>query len=130
MQWLRLEERFRRNILNDSSLADGSSFNFRVRYNFLLQVPLTKAKIQKGDFSFILNNEVHLNFGKNIVYNTFDQNRFFAGVAYNVNATDNIQFGYLNVFQQLAAGNKYRSIHGVRLFYFHNLDLRKKKADL
>lgn len=124
MQWVRLEERLRRNILNDSTLADGSSFNFRARYNFLLQVPLTKAKIKAGDFSFILNNEVHLNFGHNIVYNTFDQNRFFIGFAYHVNATDNIQFGYMNVFQQLASVNNYRSLNVGRVFYFHNIDWR------
>jgi hypothetical protein len=34
--------------------------------------------------------------------------------------------GYMNLFQQLGAGNKYRSINAIRLFYFQNLDLRKK----
>src|SRR4051812_23011006 len=47
MQYLRLEERFRRKILNDSTLADGYNFNFRVRYSFLLQVPLTNKPITK-----------------------------------------------------------------------------------
>ena len=36
-----------------------------------------------------------------------------------------LQVGYMNIFQQLAAGNKYRSNHVARVFYFHNLDLRK-----
>lgn len=127
MQWLRLEERYRRKILNDSTLGDGYNFNFRARYNFLLQVPLTKGAPSTGDFSFILNDEIHINFGKEIVYNYFDQNRFFAGFAYHVNSHDNIQFGYLNVFQQLSSGNKYRTIHAGRVFYFHNLDLSSKK---
>lgn len=126
MQYLRLEERFRRKIQNDSTLAEGYNFNFRVRYAFLLQVPLTNKPIEKGDFSFIVNDEIHVNLGKQILYNTFDQNRFFLGFAYHTNAHDNIQFGYMNLFQQLAAGNKYRSIHAARIFYFHNLDLRKK----
>ena len=34
MQWLRLEERYRRKILNDSTLGDGYSFNWKLRYNF------------------------------------------------------------------------------------------------
>jgi hypothetical protein len=126
MQWLRLEERFRRKILNDSTLGEGSNFNFRLRYNFFLQVPFTSKPIDKGDFSFIVNDEIHVNFGKQILYNTFDQNRFFLGFAYNMNAHDNIQFGYMNLFKQLAAGNKYKYIHAARVFYFHNLDLRKK----
>lgn len=127
VQYLRLEERFRRKINPDSVLAPGHDFNFRFRYNFLWQIPLTATNPQKGDFSFILNDEVHIAFGKNVVYNYFDQNRFFAGLAYHLNTKDNIQFGYLNVFQQLAAGNRYRSTHAARIFYFHNLDLRKKK---
>jgi hypothetical protein len=28
----------------------------------------------------------------------------------------------------LSAGNKYRSIHTARVFFFHNLDLRKKNT--
>ena len=106
MQYLRLEERFRRKILNDSTLAEGNNFNFRVRYAFLLQVPLSGQQIEKGDFSFIVNDEIHVNLGKQILYNTFDQNRFFLGFAYHTNAHDNLQFGYMHSFQQLAAGNK------------------------
>jgi hypothetical protein len=124
MQWVRLEERYRRKILNESTLGKGYSFNFRLRYNFLWQIPLTKGDIGKGDFSLILNDEAHVNFGKQVVYNYFDQNRFFAGFAYHLNAHDNLQLGYLNVFQQLSAGNRYRATHAARIFYFHNLDLR------
>ncbi|MFZ4770895.1 MAG: DUF2490 domain-containing protein [Ferruginibacter sp.] len=127
MQWFRLEERFRRKILNDSTLASGSAFNFKLRYNFFFDIPLSAGGIQPGKFSFVVNDEVHVNFGKQIVYNYFDQNRFFLGLKYQVNEHDNVQLGYMNLFQQLPAGNKYKSIDAVRLFYFHNLDLRKKK---
>jgi hypothetical protein len=125
MQYIRLEERYRRKILNETTLADGYNFNFRLRYNFLFQLPLTSKANATKTFSFIANDEVHLNFGKQIVYNTFDQNRFFLGLSYHVNNTDNIQLGYLNVFVQQAVGNQYRSIHGPRISYLHNLDLRK-----
>ena len=83
-----------------------------------------KKAFAPGTFSFIVNDEVHINAGKEITYNYFDQNRFFTGFAYHLNAHDNIQVGYMNMFQQLAAGNRYRMIHVARLFYFHNLDLR------
>ncbi len=124
MQWFRLEERWRRKILNDDALADGYTFNFRVRYNFFSQFPLSKKRFQPNTLSFVVNDEVHINFGKQIVNNYFDQNRFFVGFNYHINKHDNLQFGYMNVFQQLAAGNRYRSNHVARLFYFHNLDLR------
>ena len=124
MQWFRLEERYRRKILNDDKLDGGYNFNFRARYNFFSQFPLSKKSFQPGTFSFVVNDEVHINFGKQIINNYFDQNRFFVGFAYHVNKHDNLQFGYMNLFQQLAAGNRYRSNHVARLFYFHNLDLR------
>jgi hypothetical protein len=128
-QGIRLEERFRRKILNDSTLGDENNFNFRARYNFLLQVPLSKGKIKTGDFSFIINDEVHLNFGNEVVYNTFDQNRFFIGFSYQINSYDNLQFGYMNIFQQLASGSNYRSTHVARISYYQNVDWKKSATE-
>lgn len=127
MQWFRLEEKFKRKILNDNELASGYSFNYKLRYNFFAQFPLSKKRFQPKTLSFVVNDEVHINFGKQIVSNYFDQNRFFLGFAYHVNSHDNLQFGYMNLFQQLAAGNRYKSVQVARVFYFHNLDLRKKQ---
>ena len=128
MQWVRLEERFRRKIKNDNELAEGYRFDERIRYNFLLNIPLNKKGIVPKSFSAILNDEVMVNLSKNNVYNIFDQNRFFVGLAYNFNAHSNLQFGYMNVYQQLAAGNKYKNINAIRVFFFQNLDFRKKKT--
>ena len=126
MQWFRLEERFRRKILNDSTLAPGNNFNFKLRYNFFYDIPLSSEGIKAGAFSFVVNDEVHVNFGKQIVNNYFDQNRFFLGLKYQITDHDNLQLGYMNLFQQLPVGNKYRSIDAIRLFYFQNLAWRKK----
>ena len=124
MQWLRLEERFRRRIKNDDELGAGYAFDTRLRYNYLLNIPLSKKGIVPHAFSVVLNNEIFINLGPRIVYNKFDQNRLFAGLGYQLSAHSNLQFGYMNIFQQLAAGNTYRNIHAVRLFFFQNLDLR------
>jgi len=126
-QFLRVEERYRHNIENDDELAEGYSFNWRFRYNFLIMAPLNKRAFAPGTFSFVFNDEIHINAGKEIVYNYFDQNRLFVGFSFHTNAHDNLQFGYMNQFQQLAAGNKYRSVHALRIFYFQNLDLRRNK---
>jgi len=128
MQWARLEERFRRKIKDNDELAEGYNFNYRVRYNFLAAVPLSKNAFAPNTLSLVFNNETHINFGKQVIYNSFDQNRFFVGLSYQVNPNTNIQFGYLNVFLQLPAGNQYRNIDAVRLFYFHNLDLRRSNS--
>jgi len=126
MQWIRLEERFRHKIANDNALANGYNYNWKVRYNLFFNIPLHKKAFAPNTLSFVLNDEVHVNFGKEVVYNYFDQNRFFAGFRYHTNAQDNLQFGYMNMFQQLGSGNAYKNIHALRVFYFHNLDLRKK----
>jgi len=125
MQTMRLEERFRRKLLNDNALGEGYSYNPRVRYGFALFLPLTKKGLNPGSLQFLLNNEIMVNFGKNIVYNHFDQNRFFVGLAYQINPHAQLQGGYLNVYQQLPSGDHFNKIHAVRLFYFHNFDLRK-----
>jgi hypothetical protein len=123
MQWFRLEERFRRKIAAPDELGDGYQFNFRLRYNFLMQGPLTRKFYDKGALNWVFNDELHVNFGKQIVYNYFDQNRLFLGFNYYVSKHNTIQFGYMNLFQQLSAGNKYKMIHTARVFFFHNLNL-------
>ena len=128
MQWFRLEEKFKHKIANDSTLASGYNFNYKVRYNVSYEIPFTKNGTGTGAVSAVLNDEVHINFGKQIVYNYFDQNRAFVGLKINTNAHDNVQIGYMNQFQQLPAGNKYRSVHVIRMFYFQNLDWRRKKS--
>jgi hypothetical protein len=127
MQWVRLEERFRRKIKDNDELADGYNFNWRVRYNLMLNFALNKKPFAPKTISYAVNNETHINFGKEIVYNTFDQNRLFVGLHYHANAHDLIQFGYMYLYQQLASGNRYRYVHAGRISYFHNLDLRKKE---
>lgn len=127
MQWIRLEERYRHKIKNDDELADGYNYSWRARYNLWYEIPFYKDGSEPNSWSFIANDEIHINFGKQVVNNYFDQNRFFVGFKWQTTKATNLQFGYSNVFQQLAAGNIYRSANVLRFFYFHNVDLRKKK---
>jgi hypothetical protein len=127
MQWVRLEERFRRKTFNDDVLGEGYNFNWRIRYNFALFLPITKKRFEPGGLQFLVNDELMVNFGKKIIFNYFDQNRFFAGLVYQVNKHEQLHIGYMNLFQQLAAGNAYRNQHTVRMFYFHNIDLRERR---
>jgi hypothetical protein len=127
MQWIRLEERFRHKILNDDALAPGYTFNYRVRYNIRYEVPLGKKINLPGTISLLVSDEVHINFGKQIVYNYFDQNRFSVGFKIQTSTNSNLQLGYLNVFQQLAAGDRYKNTNAIRLFYYQNIDLRHRQ---
>ncbi len=125
-QWVRLEQRYNRKIANDQ-LQEGYTFNYRFRYLIALFVPLKGDFIQKGVPFLAFNDEVHINAGKQITYNHFDQNRFFVGLGYQFTKSLNAQLGYMNLFQQLPAGNRFNNNHVLRLFFFHNLDLRTKE---
>ena len=125
-QGLRLEERFRRGFLTDSTLAPSNSFNFRFRYNISGDFPLSKNGWVKNRLSLILSEEIFINVGKQIVFNYFDQNRVSVGLKFKITEGNNIQLGYLDLFQQLPTGNQFRNLHVLRLNYFQDLDLRKR----
>jgi hypothetical protein len=125
LQWVRFEQRFVRKIANDE-LQDGYNFSYRLRYNFSFFIPLKGKELVAHVPFAVIANELFLNFGEKIVYNTFDQNRFFAGIGYMLTPHLNAQLGYLHVFQQESSGNSYWSTHAIRLVVFQNFDLRKK----
>ena len=126
LQWLRLEERFNRRVANDE-LLDEYAFNYRFRAQVALSLPLNKDYIEPGTAFFSLINELHVNAGKQIVYNYFDQNRLFAGLGYQFTKEFSAQLGYMNQYVQTAAGNRFNSNHTARLFLFYNLDARRPK---
>lgn len=123
-QYFRIEERFVRQVSN-GELTDDSRFTWRFRYNFAITIPLKPGGLGAGAPFVFLNDELHINAGKNVLNNYFDQNRLFGGVGYQFTDNLNAQVGYLFVFQQLPAGDEYIAINAVRLFVFHNLDFRK-----
>lgn len=121
-QWLRLEERFKSQIINNNTLGTDYDFSWRTRYNIFVQIPLGKKKYAPGNFSILTANEIFLNLGGNTPLNTFDQDRFFIGGFYHVNKHDNLQFGFTKVYQQMASKNNFKSLDVIKLSYFNNLD--------
>ena len=125
LQCLRLEQRFMGTVIEDVTY-DGYDYTFRVRYNVAFVIPL-KGKAVAAHTPFVsLGNEVFLNFGGDVIYNTFDQNRLSAGLGYQFTSHLNAQVGYINLYQQLTSGNNYLISHIVRLSVAHNLDFRNK----
>jgi hypothetical protein len=126
MQWVRLEERFRREV-EDGALASSYAFNYRVRYNMALSIPLKGKQLAPKIPFLFLNNELHVNFGKEITNNYFDQNRLFLGLGYQFSPSITLHAGYMKVFQQLPAESTFRNIDAIRVYFFHNLDFRQKE---
>jgi hypothetical protein len=125
LQWLRVEERFKETI-QDHTATGNFDETTRLRYYVLAQFPLSKHKYEKGSFSFVTSEELYLNFGKNIVYNTFDQNRFFLGFYYYMNKDNILQLGYTNLYQKYNAPDKYLKSDVLRVSVFNTIDFRKK----
>ena len=125
LQWLRLEDRFKQTAISNKA-SDQYDFSYRLRYYVLAQFPLSKHMYKKGTFSLVTSEELYLNFGSSIVYNTFDQNRLFAGFYYYLNDANILQLGYTNLFQKYNAPDKYLKSDVLRVSVFNTIDFRKK----
>lgn len=122
VQWIRLEQRFVQKLENGEPISD-YRYNWRIRYNYSMSIPLNSKKIQPRTWSIALQDELFINFGSQIVYNYFDQNRLFAGLGYQFSQHLGASLGYAYIFQQTARGNVFQSVNCIRLFVNYNLDL-------
>lgn len=125
-QRFQVEERFIRNS-NNQELIDGTTFFWRFRYR--LQGDYTFWKKENQFLKTIIFDEIMLNAGKNIVYNTFDQNRIYAGLQYGLNENLAVEIGYLKSFQQRPNGTDYFDRDIIRLSIFHKINFIKKNSD-
>ncbi len=123
VQRIRNEQRWHEVLRNDGSV-DTIRFSNRVRFlsSFNIKV-FENPKLP----SISIADEVHMHFGKEIIYNTFDQNRIFTGL--KVPLAKNLKFdiGYMMVYQQRYAGNEYDMNHTFRWFFYYTPDFRSKK---
>lgn len=113
---LRNEQRWQEIIINDVETGE-NRFSNRVRYLLSATIPVFKNKKAP---SLVLSDELLVQFGQDIVYNTFDQNRFFVGIKQAINPKLSFDFGYMNVYQQKATGYQYDMNHTLRLFFYLN----------
>ena len=119
-QRLRNEQRWQQKIVNDERTGD-SRFTNRIRYLVSFNIPVFKKKSLP---SLIISDEILVHFGKEVVYNTFDQNRIFIGIKQIINPKLSFDFGYMNVYQQKYSGYQYDSNHTLRLFFYYNNSIK------
>jgi hypothetical protein len=75
----------------------------------------------------VLSDELLIHFGKEVVYNTFDQNRLFIGIRQSINPKLSYDFGYMNVYQEKYSGYQYDMNHTLRLFFYLNTNVKSNK---
>ncbi|SEA01213.1 Protein of unknown function [Arachidicoccus rhizosphaerae] len=117
-----MEERWIHNSTS-TELTSGYHFQGRARYRFQLSYPLVETKSTVGSLKAVAFDEILLNLGHNIVNNTFDQNRIYAGLNYGISKSFQAELGYMNWFQQRSSGNQYYNRDILRFTLYHTLKL-------
>ena len=121
VQRLRSEQRFRESVVNDVATG-GTTFTNRVRYLASFTVPFSDNPKRPA---LALADEIAVQFGPRVVYNTFEQNRLFVGVRQALSRSWSFDLGYMLVYQQLATGYQYDLNHTLRFWFYFTPDLRK-----
>jgi len=122
VQRLRNEQRWQEIIVKDVR-THTNKFSNRVRYLLSVTIPVTANKHWP---SLVVADELCVQFGKQVVYNTFDQNRIFVGLKQPISKHCSADIGYMNVFQQKSSGDVYDDNDTFRLFFYFTPDLRRK----
>jgi hypothetical protein len=125
LQRFRNEQRWQEKIANDEPTGE-IRFTNRVRYLISFTIPIFKKKSAP---SLVLSDEILIQFGEEVVYNTFDQNRLFIGIKQSINSKLSFDFGYMNVYQQKYSGYEYDMNHTLRLFFYLNTSLKGAKPE-
>lgn len=123
----RLEARFFHTTnVQRTELENGYVFgSFRFRYR--IQATCNLFRIDSVRFArFRINDELHINLGRNIVTNVFDQNRFSMVLSVDVTKSLAVDLGWMNWFQQIPDRSFYnRQNFIVNMVQTLNLDGRK-----
>ncbi len=125
IQRIRNEQRWQEIVLNDVSTGK-NKFSNRVRFLLGTTIPVFKKKTAP---LLVISDELLVQFGKDIVYNTFDQNRIFIGIKQAINPKLSFDFGYMNVYQQKSSGYQYDMNHTLRLFFYLNSRVTHEQVD-
>ena len=123
LQRLRNEQRWQQKISNDIYTGQ-NRFTNRIRYLLSVTIPVFKKQTLP---SLVVADELHIQFGKEVVYNTFDQNRIFIGIKQKINKQLSVDMGYMQVYQQKYSGYQYDLNHTFRLFFYYNPSLLPHK---
>lgn len=94
----RLEQRF----IGDAATGrfEGGRYENRLRYMARLNIPLSGETIDDGELYAALYDEVFINFGEEVKYNIFDQNRAYGALGYQIGPVGRVEIGYMNQLVQ------------------------------
>lgn len=122
LQRLRNENRWQQKMVNDNFSGSYKATD-RIRYLLSTTIPIFKNKKYP---LLVVSDELAIQFGKEVVYNTFEQNRLFFGIKQNLSKSLSYDLGFMQVMQEKSTGYQYDKNQTFRLFFYYQPDLRKK----
>jgi hypothetical protein len=118
----RLEQRWQQKIVNNEKTDDYRFTNrFRYAINFIY-APFINKMLP----SFTNYDELMVQFGKEVVYNTFDQVRISFGIRQTITSKLNVDLNYMYVYQQQFSANQYVQGNALRLYINYSVGWKKK----
>ena len=122
LQRVRIEQRWHE-VLDP---LDGTVDRIRYsnRFRFLISASFKVFNNPKWPRA-VISDEILFHVGKEIVFNTFDQNRLFLGFNSRLGKKWTADYGYMMVYQQRYSGFEYDLNHTIRLFFYYTPDFRK-----
>lgn len=122
LQRLRNEQRWVQKIVEDKYSGE-KRFTDRIRYLLSITIPVfNNEKLP----ALVVSDELHLQLGKEVVYNPFEQNRYFIGIKQNISSGWSFDMGYMKLYQQKYSGYQYDSNDTFRLFFYYTGAWHKK----
>jgi hypothetical protein len=124
----RLEQRMIGNA--STGRFENGRYENRMRYMAKATTNITNGK---HAFFAALYDEVFINFGKDVGYNIFDQNRLYGAVGYSISPTLKMELGYLYQTVQLrnldgtSLKNRIENNHTIQIGLFSNVTLTKQR---
>ncbi len=119
---IRYDARFRQEVSFGQLVENAYTFNHRVRFltSFRRNMPPTN----QGWIPFVsLNNELLVNFGRTITYNTFDQNRVSVMGGLQMRRMQ-VQLGYMHRYVQTGE-RQFRAAHTLVVWITHRINARQ-----
>lgn len=121
---IRNEQRWHE-VLNEKGAVNRVRFSNRLRFLISTTIPIFKNPKYPR---LVIADEMLIHFGKEIVYNSLDQNRVFFGVSQRITKNLSFDMGYMLVYQQKYSGYQYDFNNTFRCFFYYSPDFRKDKS--
>ena len=121
---LKIEQRFQQKVMNETTT---SNYNFTLRLRYLWSIQRIIAHSKTITFSVKGSIEPFINFGKSIIYNTFDQNRTAITLIANLPKNWTMNFAFMHWYVHPNIANLYLERNSYCISISHQINVLKAK---